>query len=109
MPARLSPYSFPGISYLETPEHFINRVSVVVNVTPDDLRSKSRRRELSEARQLIIHMIAMKFPNLSLSTIGRMFGGRDHATIIHAKKSINDRLTVDKLFKAYYHKVTQSL
>jgi chromosomal replication initiator protein len=49
----------------------------------DEIKSKSRNKDLAFVRHLAIFLMK-KFTDKSLRDIGRFFGGRDHATIIHA-------------------------
>jgi chromosomal replication initiator protein len=63
----------------------------------DLLSAKTRKREVVIARQSA--MVAMKeFTNLSLKNIGAYFGGRDHATVIHALVAIQDLEDTDSSF-----------
>lgn len=59
---------------------------------PDDLlRGKSRKKEIVFARQAAMYL-AKEMTNYSLKSIGLHFGGRDHSTVIHAVKSIQEAL-----------------
>jgi len=59
---------------------------------PDDLlRGKSRKKEIVFARQTAMYL-AKELTNYSLKSIGLHFGGRDHSTVIHAVKSIQQEL-----------------
>ncbi len=82
----------------------IDRVQKVVceyfNITRDDLLSKTRKRQIVQARQIAMFM-ARTLINCSLSTIGAEIGGKDHATVLHACTTVNDLMTTDKTFKQY--------
>ena len=75
------------------------RVSEYFHVTVEDLKDKSRRKELVVPRQVAIYF-AKEYTEFSLKSIGYHFGGRDHSTVIHAIQSVNDMLKTDKDFKA---------
>lgn len=59
--------------------------------TFDDVRGPSRLKRLVAVRHAAIVAVAREFPELSLPAIGRIFGGRDHSTIIHALKKAGGR------------------
>ena len=62
------------------------------------LASKTRKREVVEVRQLAMYM-SKKMVNKSLEAIGAAFGGRDHATVIHSCKSIENLIDTDPIFR----------
>ncbi len=67
-------------------------------LTIDKLHSKTRLREVVMARQLSMY-IAKKFTDSSLKSIGESFGGRDHTTVMHSLKTVQDMMDTDELFK----------
>lgn len=67
----------------------------------DTLCSKSRKRNIVQARQLAM-FFAKKYTKASLASIGSQIGDRDHATVLHACKTIDNLLETDKQFKNYY-------
>ena len=58
------------------------------------LNSSSRTSQISWPRQLAIHL-ARDLTGASLPTIGKAFGGRNHATVMHACKRVSERLKQD--------------
>ncbi|MCW3807688.1 chromosomal replication initiator protein DnaA [Plebeiibacterium marinum] len=64
----------------------------------DSLQSRSRKRELVQARQVAMYF-SKNLTNSSLSTIGSKIGKKDHATVLHACKQVNNLLETDKDFK----------
>ena len=59
---------------------------------PDDLlRGKSRKKEIAYARQIAMYLSKI-LTHYSLKSIGLHFGGRDHTTVIHAIRTIGNRL-----------------
>jgi hypothetical protein len=77
-------------------------------VTPDDLRSKTRKREVVIPRQMA--MFFCKENNLgSLKSIGRFFGGRDHSTVIHAISTVEDDFYTNAKYKKTVEEVRELL
>ena len=58
-------------------------------VTPDEIRSSSRSRDLVTARQMAMYL-CRELTDLSLPKIGERFGGRDHSTVIYANNKIRE-------------------
>lgn len=71
------------------------------NITRDDLLSKSRKRQIVQARQIAMYLSRNLISNCSLSTIGAEIGGKDHATVLHACTTVSDLMSTDKVFKKY--------
>ena len=82
----------------------IDKVQKIVcdyfNITRDELLSKTRKRQIVQARQIAMYMSRTHI-NCSLSTIGAEIGGKDHATVLHACTTVNDLMSTDKTFKQY--------
>ncbi|MBI5213776.1 MAG: chromosomal replication initiator protein DnaA [Nitrospirae bacterium] len=63
-----------------------------------ELKTKKRTKEVANARQIAMY-ITKQLTQLSLSEIGRSFGGKDHATVIYACKQIEDKRSRDETLK----------
>jgi chromosomal replication initiator protein len=74
-----------------TPEGIRNRVAAEWNVTPDGLASKRRTKDLTEPRQVAMYLIKALLDE-PLVRIGRLFGGRDHSTVIHSVNKVEEAL-----------------
>ena len=90
----------------------IDKVQKVVcdyfNITRDALVSKTRKRQIVQARQIAMYM-SRNLINCSLSTIGAEIGGKDHATVLHACTTVNDLMSTDKTFKQYVTDIEKML
>lgn len=64
------------------------------------LQSKTRKRHIVQARQLAM-FFAKKFTKASLASIGSQIGKRDHATVLHACKTVDNLSETDKQFRKY--------
>ncbi|MGB5927382.1 MAG: chromosomal replication initiator protein DnaA, partial [Cyclobacteriaceae bacterium] len=73
-------------------------VSEFFNISLDDMKAKTRKKEIVIARQVAMYF-CKEYTNHSLKSIGFHFGGRDHSTVIHAVQSVNDMVTIDNKMK----------
>ena len=64
------------------------------------LQSKTRKRHIVQARQLAM-FFAKKYTKASLASIGSQIGKRDHATVLHACKTVDNLAETDKQFRKY--------
>jgi len=72
------------------------------------LQSKTRRRHIVQARQLAMYF-AKKYTKASLASIGNQIGKRDHATVLHACKTVDNLSFTDKQFRKYVEDLSQKL
>ena len=68
------------------------------NMTSDSLQSKTRKREIVQARQIAM-FFSKSLTKSSLASIGAQIGQKDHATVLHACKTVNNLIDTDKQFK----------
>ena len=74
----------------------------------DTLQSKTRKRHIVQARQLAM-FFAKKFTKASLASIGSQIGKRDHATVLHACKTVDNLSSTDKQFRKYVEDIGKKL
>lgn len=100
----LAEHVLSGIVSEEKSDMTIGKVQKTVceyfNITKEALLSKSRKREIVQARQIAMYM-SRSLIGCSLSTIGAELGGKDHATVLHACNTVSDLMATDRLFKKY--------
>lgn len=72
----------------------IEQVADYFRLEKDDLLSRSRKQSVAEARQVAMYL-CRDMTEESYSHIGSRFGGRDHSTVIHAYRKIEDALESD--------------
>ena len=77
-----------------TSRKIMETVAVFYNVTIDDLIRQSRKKEYVKPRQIAMYLIRREL-GTSLPSIGEIFGGRDHTTVIHAIDKV-ETITKDK-------------
>ena len=72
------------------------------------LQSKTRKRHIVQARQLAMYF-SKRMTKASLASIGSQIGSRDHATVLHACKTVDNLLETDKQFRKYVDEITKKL
>jgi chromosomal replication initiator protein len=77
-----------------TVETILKAVSDYFGIKMQDIKAKKRTKEVANARQIAMYL-AKQFTNLSLSEIGKGFGGKDHATVIYACRQVEERKAKD--------------
>jgi len=72
------------------------------------LKSKTRKREIVQARQLAMYFSKQLTKN-SLASIGAQCGNKDHATVLHACRTVNNLTETDKRFRTYVDDLRKKL
>ena len=78
-----------------TPESIINQVADTFSLTPGDITGPDRRAPIVYARQIAMYL-CRELLGVSLSSLGRYFNGKNHATVIYACKKIEQNMNSDK-------------
>ena len=76
------------------PEQILIAVSRNFKVSPEDLLGRSRTQKIAQARQVAMYLLIHEL-ELSPTQVGRLLGGRDHATVIHGAGKINGEINED--------------
>lgn len=82
-----------------TPALIRERVAQVFGVTVESMSSKKRTKEVTMPRQVAMYLIR-ELLDLPLVEIGKLFGGRDHSTVIHSIQKVEEDLAGDDAFHA---------
>jgi chromosomal replication initiator protein len=77
-----------------TVDRIAQRVGRYFRVGPDEMQSRRRTRQALLGRQVGMYL-ARQLTDLSLDQIGAYFGGRDHSTVLHACRKVEQALTLD--------------
>ncbi len=83
-------------------------VSKYFEMDVSTLQSKTRKRHIVQARQLAMYF-AKRMTKASLASIGSQIGSRDHATVLHACKTVDNLAETDKSFRKYVDELTKKL
>jgi len=78
------------------------------NVPVEMLQSNTRKREIVQARQIAM-FFSKSLTKSSLATIGSHIGDKDHATVLHACKTVNNLIETDKRFRLQLDEIEKRL
>jgi chromosomal replication initiator protein len=76
-------------------QDILTSITEFYGVSLDDLKKKGRKKEIASARQIAMYFLREKL-HMPYTGIGRLFGGRDHTTAIHAHEKIQSLLKTDE-------------
>jgi len=91
-----------------TVDTILKEVSAHFSVSVSDIKSEKRVRSIMVPRQVAIYL-SRKLTDLSLAGIGEKFSGKDHATIIHSVKKIENEIKLKKELKSVVEKIEGKL
>ena len=91
-----------------TPISVRTRVAERFGVKPEGLSSKRRTRDLTVPRQVAMYLIK-ELLDTPLVQIGEVFGGRDHSTVIHSIRKVEDQIDKDEDFREEVSKLRREL
>lgn len=83
-------------------------VCAYFGLSPESLLSKTRKREICQARQIAMYLSRNLTKN-SLSTIGAQIGGKDHATVLHSYNTVCNLMDTDRMFRQYVTDIEKRL
>lgn len=83
-----------------TVDTILDTVCDYFGFTKDTLLSKTRKREIVQARQIAMYL-SRNLTGSSLDFIGSQMGGKNHATVLYACNTVCDLMATDKSFKQY--------
>lgn len=91
-----------------TIDKIINEVGKIYNIDPEEMRSKRRTANISQARKVAIFVI-QDVTGLPYETIGQEFNGRDHSTVVYAIKSVREEMERDSNFRSVIEDIIKNI
>ena len=78
-----------------TLDFIMDTVCERLNVSPQDINGKSRKKDIVRARQIVMYL-SQRMTSLPALRVGRLIGGRDHSTVIHSCRKIEAERRADQ-------------
>ena len=78
------------------------------NLDTSLLQTASRKREIVQARQISMYL-SKAYTEMSLTQIGSLIGKKNHATVLHACKTVREQMEVDKIFRDEIAEIEKAL
>lgn len=78
------------------------------NIKSELIHTASRKRQIVQARQVTMYL-SKNYTEMSLAQIGSLIGKKNHATVLHACKTVKEQMEVDKTFRDEIAAIEQKL
>jgi chromosomal replication initiator protein len=104
----IEPVDLPSMRQYRPIAHIQAVVAISYGIPADKMKAASRSKAVVWPRQVAMYL-ARELTLQSLPAIGRLFGGRDHSTVIHAIKCVEKRMASDPLYRADVEALREAL
>jgi chromosomal replication initiator protein len=91
-----------------SPDLVRRRVAEAWGVSPEALQSKKRTKDLTVPRQVAMFLIKELF-DIPLVEVGKLFGGRDHSTVIHSIGKVEEDMGTDAAFREKVNRLREEV
>ena len=91
-----------------TAEKIIEIISQEYSIPVSEMKAKKKKQEIVDARQKAMFLIK-DILDLNLTTIGGLFGGKDHSTVISSIRKIEGRMEESTVFKKEIDRIKQKI
>lgn len=101
-----------AIKKIEAKKITVNAIESVVcdfyNIKSELIHTASRKRQIVQARQVTMYL-SKTYTEMSLAQIGSLIGKKNHATVLHACKTVKEQMEVDKIFREEITEIEKKL
>ncbi|MDR3057617.1 MAG: chromosomal replication initiator protein DnaA [Dysgonomonas sp.] len=101
-----------AIKKIEAKKITINAIESVVcdfyNIKCELIHTASRKRQIVQARQVTMYL-SKNYTEMSLAQIGSLIGKKNHATVLHACRTVKEQMEVDKVFREEIAEIEKKL
>lgn len=91
-----------------SPDEIIDAVCKYFDITKQDIIGKKKSKEIVEPRMIAIYLIS-EILEIPLVSIGKIFGGRDHTTIMHSRDKIADEIKTSHKIQGFISEIKKLL
>lgn len=91
-----------------SPNDIISKVCDYYGISQADITGKKKSKEIVEPRMIAIYMI-VELLDMPLIAVGKLFGGRDHTTIIHARDKITEQLKTNNKIRTIVNEIKNQI
>ena len=91
-----------------SPDDIIDTVCKYFDITRQDIVGKKKSKDVVEPRMIAIYLIS-EILEIPLVSIGKIFGGRDHTTIMHSRDKISDELKTSHKYQSFISEIKKML
>lgn len=101
-----------AIKKIEAKKITVNAIESVVcdfyNIKSELIHTPSRKRQIVQARQVTMYL-SKAYTEMSLAQIGSLIGKKNHATVLHACRTVKEQMEVDKVFREEIAEIEKKL
>ncbi|MBB4038338.1 chromosomal replication initiator protein [Dysgonomonas hofstadii] len=101
-----------AIRKIEAKKITINVIESIVcdfyNIKTELIHTASRKRQIVQARQITMYL-SKHYTEMSLAQIGSLIGKKNHATVLHACRTVKEQMEVDKIFREEIEEIEKKL
>lgn len=91
-----------------SPDKIIDAVCKYFDVSKQDIVGKKKSKDIVEPRMIAVYLIT-EYLEMPLDAVGKIFGGRDHTTMIHSRDKITDQLKTSLKMQNYISEIKKML
>ena len=91
-----------------TPDKIMDKVAIYYKVTKNDLKGKSKTKNISVPRQVAMYL-CKKFTDMNYGMIGNVFGGKDRTTVLHNVNKIEKEIITNEALKSDINYIIKDL